>query len=62
MTVVRFAAGTSDAQMRDAVTQAGGEVVTDLSPLNAVNALPNASDFASESRPIRGSRPPGRIG
>ena len=47
MTVVHFAAGTSDAQMRDAVTQAGGEVVTDLSPLNAVDALPNASDFAS---------------
>ena len=45
ITIVRFKAGTSAAQMRAAIQAAGGEVVTDLSKLNAMAAAPVAADF-----------------
>jgi subtilisin family serine protease len=47
ITVVTFKPGTTPAQMQDAITRAGGQVVTDLSRLGAVAALPDASDFAT---------------
>lgn len=43
--VVKFKGGLTPAEMRDAVTQAGGEVVTDLSRINAIAAIPAAADF-----------------
>jgi subtilisin family serine protease len=52
--VVRFAKGTTKAQMQDAVTKAGGEVVTDLSKLNALAVLPKASDFATRIKASQG--------
>jgi len=51
---VRFAKGTTKAQMQNAVTKAGGEVVTDLSKINAVTALPKASDFATRIKASQG--------
>ena len=46
ITIVRFAAGTTPTQMHAAVAKAGGEVVTDLSPVGAMAVAPQASDFA----------------
>ena len=41
ITVVRFAHGTSAAQMRSAVTAAGGDVVSDLSRADALAVAPS---------------------
>jgi lantibiotic leader peptide-processing serine protease len=46
VTVVRFLPGTSPAQMRSAVSAAGGAVVGDLSPVGALAAVPTSSGFA----------------
>ena len=46
--IVRFAAGTTPAQMKAAVTNAGGQVVTDLSPLGALAVAPVAGDFGAK--------------
>jgi subtilisin family serine protease len=47
--VVRFAPGTSPAAMRRAVTNAGADVVTDLSALNVLSVVPrNAASFAGK--------------
>jgi lantibiotic leader peptide-processing serine protease len=43
--IVRFSAGTTPAQMQAAVARAGGDVVTDLSPVGAMAVAPQASDF-----------------
>jgi lantibiotic leader peptide-processing serine protease len=45
--VVRFPPGTSPAEMRAAVTSAGGVVVTDLSPIDALAAAPTAAGFGA---------------
>jgi len=45
VTVVRFARGTTPAQMQAAVAAAGGQVVTDLSPLGAMAVASSAPDF-----------------
>jgi lantibiotic leader peptide-processing serine protease len=47
ITIVRFTDGTTAPQMRAAVTQAGGSVVTDLSPVGALAVSPTAPDFAN---------------
>jgi subtilisin family serine protease len=47
ITVVRFKPGTTPAQMQDAVTQAGGELVTDLSAIGAVAAKGTTNSFAA---------------
>ncbi len=47
ITVVRFSTGTSPAQMQAAVKQARGDVVTDLSRIGALAAVPLSSDFAA---------------
>jgi subtilisin family serine protease len=44
--IVRFAGGTTQAQMNGAVAKAGGEVVNDLSPIGAMAVTPVAGDFA----------------
>jgi hypothetical protein len=46
ITIVRFSAGTTPAQMQAAVAKAGGDVVTDLSPVGAMAVIPQAGDFA----------------
>lgn len=46
--VVRFKKGTTKAQMQSAVTQAGGELVTDLSKINSVAALPKVNSFTTQ--------------
>jgi subtilisin family serine protease len=48
VTIVRFAAGTTPGQMRAAVTAAGGDVVTDLSPLGAMAVASSAPDFRAK--------------
>jgi lantibiotic leader peptide-processing serine protease len=50
ITVVRFAKGTPAAQMAAAVTNAGGDVVTDLSAVGALAVAPAAPDFAANIR------------
>jgi subtilisin family serine protease len=45
ITIVRFAGGTSPAQMQSAVANAGGDVVTDLSQVGALAVAPTAPDF-----------------
>jgi subtilisin family serine protease len=45
--LVRFAPGTTPAQMRAAVTSAGGVVVTDLGVVNALAAASRSPGFAS---------------
>ncbi|MGB2952255.1 MAG: S8 family serine peptidase [Gaiellaceae bacterium] len=47
LSVVRFANGTTPAQMRTAVAQAGGVVVTDLSPIGALVVVPASLSFGS---------------
>jgi subtilisin family serine protease len=44
--LVRFAPGTSPSQMRAAVTSAGGVVVSDLSAIHALAAVPRSQGFA----------------
>ncbi|TML43742.1 MAG: hypothetical protein E6G19_11245 [Actinobacteria bacterium] len=48
ITIVRFDSGTTPAQMRAAVANAGGEVVTDLSPVGAMAVAPVARDFGAK--------------
>ena len=48
--MVRFAKGTSAQQRQAAVTQAGGEVVTDLGAINAVAVASTKSGLASRLR------------
>jgi subtilisin family serine protease len=43
--IVKFKGGLTPKQMRDAVTNAGGEVITDLTKINAIAAVPSASTF-----------------
>jgi lantibiotic leader peptide-processing serine protease len=50
ITVVRFTPGTPPAQMRSAVSSAGGVVVTDLSRIGALAAVPRSVDFAIRIR------------
>lgn len=50
ITVVRFDKGTTGADMSAAVAKAGGEVVTDLSPVGALAVAPVAPDFATKIR------------
>src|SRR3982751_6221342 len=45
ITIVRFSGGTTPAQMQTAVANAGGNVVTDLSPVGALAVAPVARDF-----------------
>jgi subtilisin family serine protease len=47
VTVVRFSAGTTPAQMRAAVTASGGVVVGDLSAIDALAVVPSAVGFDS---------------
>jgi subtilisin family serine protease len=47
ITIVRFDAGTTPAQMQAAVASAGGEVVTDLSAIGAMAVAPDARDFGA---------------
>jgi lantibiotic leader peptide-processing serine protease len=47
ITIVRFDAGTTPAQMQAAIGSAGGYVVTDLSQLGAMAVAPVARDFSS---------------
>jgi lantibiotic leader peptide-processing serine protease len=48
VTIVRFAHGTTPAQMRASVAAAGGQVVTDLSPLGAMAVASSAADFRAK--------------
>jgi lantibiotic leader peptide-processing serine protease len=48
VTIVRFAPGTTPAQMRAAVAAAGGDVVTDLSALDAMAVASSAPDFRAK--------------
>src|SRR2546423_2455371 len=48
--IVRFDAGTSPAQMRAAIVKAGGDVVTDLSPVGAMAVAPVTPDFGAKIR------------
>jgi subtilisin family serine protease len=47
LTVVRFAHGTTQSQMRSAVTSAGGVVVSDLSAIDALVVIPRSEGFIS---------------
>ena len=47
ITMVRFKKDATPAQMRSAVKDAGGEVTTDLTKINAIAAVGNAADFAA---------------
>jgi subtilisin family serine protease len=47
LTVVRFAHGTTPAQMRSAVTSADGVVVSDLSAIDALVVIPRSDGFIS---------------
>jgi subtilisin family serine protease len=48
VTIVRFAHGTTPAQMRASVAAAGGQVVTDLSPVGAMAVASSAPDFRAK--------------
>lgn len=50
ITMVKFKPGLTAAQMRDAVTSAGGNVITDLTKINAIAAEPTDSNFATKIR------------
>jgi len=47
VTVVRFAKGTTTTQMRSAITAAGGSIVSDLTKIGAIAAVPSRADFAT---------------
>ena len=47
VTVVRFAPGTTSAQMRSSVAAAGGVVVDDLSAIRALAVVPRSSGFGA---------------
>jgi lantibiotic leader peptide-processing serine protease len=46
--IVRFAPGTTPSQMEASVAAAGGQVVTDLSPLGAMAVASSAPDFGAK--------------
>jgi subtilisin family serine protease len=48
VTIVRFAPGTTPSQMQASVAAAGGQVVTDLSPLGAMAVASSAPDFRAK--------------
>jgi hypothetical protein len=48
VTIVRFAPGTTPSQMQESVAAAGGQVVTDLSPLGAMAVASSAPDFRAK--------------
>jgi subtilisin family serine protease len=50
ITVVRFAPGTAPAQMRSAVSSAGGVVVNDMSQISALAAASSTDGFAERIR------------
>ena len=50
ITLVRFAQGTVPAEMKAAVAQAGGDVVTDLSLVATLGVAPRAADFAASMK------------
>jgi subtilisin family serine protease len=50
ITIVRFDTGTTPTQMRAAIAKAGGDVVTDLSPVGAMAVAPVAPDFGAKIR------------
>ena len=52
--VVRFAKGTSPAAMKQAVADAGAEVVTDLSAIDALAVVPTGSGFKSKIKGEKG--------
>ena len=52
--VVRFAKGTSPAAMRQAVKDAGAEVVTDLSAIDALAVVPTGSGFQTQIKGQKG--------
>src|SRR4029079_864138 len=54
VTVVRFSPGSPPAQMRAAVTAAGGVVVGDLSAIDALAVVPASAGFDSRvsSKPV----------
>jgi lantibiotic leader peptide-processing serine protease len=52
--VIRFADGTSPAAMRDAAANAGAEVVTDLSAIDALAVVPTKSGFATKIKAQKG--------
>lgn len=52
--VVRFAKGTSPAAMRAAVKDAGSEVVTDLSAIDALAVVPTADNFRTRIKGEKG--------
>ena len=47
ITIVRFESGTTPAQMQAAIANAGGVVVTDLSPVGAMAVVPATRDFGA---------------
>jgi lantibiotic leader peptide-processing serine protease len=47
ITIVRFDSGTTPAQMQAAIASAGGDVVTDLSPVGAMAVVPVTRDFGA---------------
>ena len=52
--VVRFAKGTSPAAMKQAVADAGAEVVTDLSAIDALAVVPTGSGFKAKIKGQKG--------
>jgi len=46
--IVKFKGGLTKQQMVDAVTNAGGEVITDLSKINAIAAVASTSNFKTK--------------
>src|SRR5205814_10560832 len=48
VTIVRFAAGTTRAEMQASIVAAGGHVVTDLSPLGAMAVASSAPAFRAK--------------
>src|SRR5215217_1281957 len=52
--VVRFAEGTSPAAMRAAVANAGAEVVTDLSAIDAMAVVPKGAGFSAKIKGQKG--------
>src|SRR4051812_39522674 len=50
VTVVRFSPGSTPAQMRSAVTAAGGVVVGDLSAIDALAVVPASASAGFDSR------------
>ena len=47
ITIVRFESGTTPAQMQAAIANAGGDIVTDLSPIGAMAVVPISHDFGT---------------